>query len=87
MKMNKKGGKGKRKRETSFFFGAQMDSSPDSMTKSVCNVHQVLHLTKLPGFASFHAELLQPPEEHHKNEDEFARIAPPPGKACPSVSA
>ena len=46
-----------------------------------------MHLTKLPGFASFHAEVLQPPEEHHKDEDELARIGPPPSEAGPSVSA
>ena len=47
----------------------------------------LLHLTKLPGFARFHAELFHPPEEHDKNEDEFAGIAPPPSKAGPPVSA
>lgn len=48
---------------------------------------KVLHLTKLPGFASFHAELLEPPEEHHENEDELAGIAPPPDEAGPPVGA
>ena len=46
-----------------------------------------LHLTKLPGFATFYAELLEPPEEHDKNEDELARIAPPPDEAGPPVGA
>ena len=44
-----------------------------------------LYLTKLPGFASFHAELLKPPKEHHNNEYEFAGVAPPPCKTSPSV--
>lgn len=56
---------------------------------STCIVYQLLHLhlhlTKLPGFASFHAELLKPPKEHDNNEYEFAGVAPPPGKTSPSV--
>jgi hypothetical protein len=47
----------------------------------------VLHLTKLPGFSSFHTELLKPSEEHYKNEYEFARVAPPPGEAGPFICA
>jgi hypothetical protein len=46
----------------------------------------VLHLTKLPGFASFHTEL-KPSEEHYKNEYEFSGVAPPPGEASPFICA
>lgn len=50
-------------------------------------MYTVLHLTKLPWFASFHTELLKPPEEHNKNEYEFAGVAPPPGEARPPICA
>jgi hypothetical protein len=71
-------------------FGAPVDNFFEDQTTiypqaPAINVYHLLHLVKFPGFASFQAELLEPPKEHDNDEYEFAGVAPPPGKARPSV--
>lgn len=47
----------------------------------------IFGLQELPTPATVHVELLQPTEDHHDHENDFASVAPPAHEANPPVRA